>query len=120
MIKTLEKEVAEDQTTIADNKEAMKSAGQTREAENKEFQSVVSDQRAAQTILKKALTRLRAFYDKQALLQERKAMQTPPAQFTNYTNNAGGVSVMGLLEQIIGDSEALEKEAVASEASAQS
>jgi len=118
-IKKLEEEVAEDQTSIAQNKKAILSASQTREAENKEFQSVVSDQRAAQTILKKALKRLKAFYDKQALLQDQKAAQTPPVQFTKYSKNAGSVSVMGLIEQIIGDSVALEKEAIAGEASAQ-
>jgi len=119
-IKAYEKEIEEAQAKIADNKKAMLSAGQTREAENKEFQTVVADQRAAQTILKKALGALKSFYDKKALLQQRQGeSQTPPVQFNKYSKNAGSVSVMGLIEQIIGDSVALEKESIAAEAQAQ-
>merc|ERR1740138_533483 len=82
-IKAYEKEIQEAQAKIAENKKAMLSASQTREAENKEFQTVVADQRAAQAILKKALGALKSFYDKKALLQ-----QTPPVQFTKYSKNA--------------------------------
>jgi hypothetical protein len=119
-IKAYEKEIQEAQAKIADNKKAMLSASQTREAENKEFQTVVADQRAAQAILKKALGALKSFYDKKALLQQKQGdSQTPPVQFTKYSKNAGSVSVMGLIEQIIGDSVALEKESIAAETQAQ-
>merc|ERR1740138_874127 len=119
-IKAYEKEIEEAQAKIADNKKAMLSASQTREAENKEFQTVVADQRAAQPILKKALGALKSFYDKKALLQQRQGeSQTPPVQFTKYSKNAGSVSVMGLIQQIIGDSVALEKESIAAETQAQ-
>merc|ERR1740121_3530953 len=119
-IKAYEKEIDEAQAKIADNKKAMLSASQTREAENKEFQTVVADQRAAQAILKKALGALKSFYDKKALLQQKQGdSQTPPVQFTKYSKNAGSVSVMGLIEQIIGDSVALEKESIAAETQAQ-
>jgi hypothetical protein len=119
-IKAYEKEIQEAQAKIADNKKAMLSASQTREAENKEFQTVVADQRAAQAILKKALGALKSFYDKKALLQQRQGgSQTPPVQFTKYSKNAGSVSVMGLIQQIIGDSVALEKESIAAETQAQ-
>jgi len=98
----------------------MLSASQTREAENKEFQAVVADQRAAQAILQKALGALKSFYDKKALLQQQQGdSQTPPVQFTKYSKNAGSVSVMGLIQQIIGDSVALEKESIAAETQAQ-
>lgn len=58
----------------------MKKAGQQREAENADFQQVVSDQRATQTILQKALAKLKDFYekkigDKSTLLQ---TAQEPP------------------------------------------
>merc|ERR1719343_1641061 len=118
-IEKLEKDIVEAKSNIAKNQEAMKSASQTREAENKEFQTIVADQRAAQTILKKALDRLKLFYKGEGLLQEQRASQTPPVQFTKYSKNAGSVSVMGLIEQIIGDSVALEKESIATEAQAQ-
>merc|ERR1740138_1341135 len=114
------KEIEEAKSKIVSNEKAMKSASQTREAENKEFQSVVADQRAAQTILKKVLAALKSFYDKKALLQQQQgASQTPPAQFNKYSKNAGSVSVMGLIEQIVGDSVALEKESIAAETQAQ-
>merc|ERR1719229_1263938 len=119
-IKAYEKEIEEAQAKIADNKKAMLSASQTREAENKEFQTVVADQRAAQAILKKALGALKSFYDKKALLQQKQGdSQTPPVQFTKYSKNAGSVSVMGLIQQIISDSVALEKETITGEANAQ-
>merc|ERR1740129_2300562 len=45
--------------------------------------------------------------------------QTPPVQFNKFKANAGSSPVMGLIEQIIEDSVALEKEATAAEYSAQ-
>ena len=41
----------------------MKKAGEVREAENAEFQVTVNDQRATQVILKKALDKLKSFYE---------------------------------------------------------
>merc|ERR1719437_161076 len=77
-ISNLKKEIEEAKSAIAKNEKAIKSASQTREAENKEFQTIVNDQRAAQTILKKALDRLKLFYKGEGLLQEQRASQTPP------------------------------------------
>jgi hypothetical protein len=115
-IEKYQQEIEDAKKKIAENKEAMKAASQTREAENKEFQTVVADQRESQSILKKALLALKSFYDKEALLQQK---QTPPMKFTPYSKNAGGVSAMGLIEQIISDSVALEKEVIDGERSAQ-
>merc|ERR550514_1179381 len=47
---------------IAETRVAVKRASEDREAENKEFQATVSDQRATQAILTKALGRLQEFY----------------------------------------------------------
>ena len=81
-IKKYKKEIKEAEDKIAANKKAMLSASQTREAENKEFQQIVQDQRAAQTILTKALKALKSFYDKKALIQQKQGdSQTPPVQF---------------------------------------
>merc|ERR1719229_515365 len=119
-IKAYEKEIEEAKAKIAENEKAMKSASQTRESENKEFQTIVADQRASQAILKKALGALKSFYDKKALLQQKQgSVQTPPVKFTPYSKSQGAVSVMGLIEQIISDSVALEKETIAGEANAQ-
>merc|ERR1719375_288092 len=66
----LTKEIEEAKTTIADTEIEIKKAGETREKENAEFQTTVADQRATQSILKKALAKLESFYKKKALLQE--------------------------------------------------
>merc|ERR1719316_896652 len=69
----------------------MMKASKNREAENKQFQMVIQDQRATQAILEKAVARLGAFYNKKALLQEEAkedheqpgvALAPPPAQKT--------------------------------------
>lgn len=119
-LETLADEVKSAKEEIAATKKAVLEAGQTREKENKEFQTVVAEQRATQEVLKKALKRLELFYKKASFIQgSSKTAQTPPAQFTDYKKNAGSVSVMGLLEQIIGDSKKLEAETVAGESKAQ-
>jgi len=122
LIKKLQDDITKAKETIANTKVEIKKASQTREAENKEFQSVVSDQRAVQAIMNKALMKLKDFYvkdiGKKTLIQ--KAKQTPPVQFTKYKENAGASPVMGLLEQIIEDSRSLEKESTDAEYKAQS
>jgi outer membrane murein-binding lipoprotein Lpp len=117
-IAQLDKDIAAATEQISATQVEIKKASQTREAENKEFQAIVSDQRATQNILTKALQRLQDFYKKgigKAVL----AQQTPPVQFNAYKTNAGASPVIGLIEQIIEDSVKLEKETTASEFQAQ-
>eukprot|EP00928_Gymnodinium_smaydae_P091364 TRINITY_DN75082_c0_g1_i1.p1 TRINITY_DN75082_c0_g1~~TRINITY_DN75082_c0_g1_i1.p1 ORF type:complete len:543 (-),score=209.62 TRINITY_DN75082_c0_g1_i1:54-1643(-) len=108
---------------IATTEVEVKKASAQREKENAEFQNVIADQRATQAILKKALARLEVFYKKKALLQRASdahaAEQTPPVKFNAYKKHAGSTSVIGLLEQIIEDSQKLESEATAGEQNAQ-
>merc|ERR1719181_792879 len=116
-ISTLEGEIASAKDEIARTQAEVKKASEARENENAEFQTTVADQRATQTILKKALARLGSFYKKESLIARpagalllqhaaanKRDKQTPPAQFNKYKNNAGASSVMGLLEQIVEDS----------------
>merc|ERR1719399_1317340 len=91
LVTKVEEEIAAATTSIAEAKSAVKEAGAVREAENKEYQTTVADQRATQAILKKAHARLAAFYNK-ALLQ--KDVQTPPVQFTPYKKSGGSASVI--------------------------
>ena len=119
LLTNLAKEIAEANSQISDTKVAIKKASQAREGENAEFQQVVADQRATQAILDKALVRLQDFYVKrkgEALVQ---AVQTPPVQFNKQKDNAGASPVMGMIEQIIEDSKALEAEAISAETEAQ-
>jgi len=119
-ISSLNEEIAAAKADSAETSVQIKQASEAREKENAEFQSVVADQRATQTILTKALARLDAFYKKASLAQQSAAgKQEPPVKFNAYKTNAGSNSVMGLLESIIDDSTKLESEAVAAESEAQ-
>merc|ERR1719163_2405463 len=118
--KKLQEEIAAAKSQIADTETAILKASQVREGENAEFQTTVADQRATQDILNKALGKLKAFYKKAAggaLMQ--RASQEPPVKFNSYKTNAGASPVIGMIEQIIEDSKALESEAVAGETEAQ-
>merc|ERR1712008_656050 len=102
---------------VAETKVQIKKASEVREGENAEFQTTIADQRATQTILAKALMRLKDFYKKgigKKVLTL--AQKTPPVKFNKYKNNAGASPVMGLIE----DSKKVESEATAAEYQAQS
>lgn len=121
LIEQLEGEVAHAKADIATAQSEIKKASQAREEENAEFQTIVADQRATQSILQKALMKLKDFYVKgigKAVLAQRGA-QTPPEQFNSYKTNAAAPPVIGLIEQILEDSKALEVETTAGEYKAQ-
>merc|ERR1719281_638023 len=86
-------------------------ASQLREEENKEFQTVVSDQRATQAILKKAVDKLKSFY---GFVQTKQA----PAQAT-YEKSKGASGIMTMIETLIEESKTLEAEATKGESAAQ-
>ena len=54
------------------------------------------------------------------MAQKASAQPTPPVHFNDYETNAGTPAAMSLIESIIEDSKALEKEAMAAEDAAQS
>jgi len=120
LIEQLAEEIAAAKYQIDKTEVEIKKASQTREEENKEFQSVVADQCATQAILNKALMKLKDFYHK-GIGKEvfAQAAQEPPVKFNSYNNNAGSSPVIGLIEQIIQDSKALEAESTAGETQAQ-
>jgi len=120
LIATLQEEIATAKTDIANSEVAIKKASETREKENAEFQTTIGDQRATQTILNKALAKLQSFYSKKAALLATSLKQEPPVKFGAMKSNAGASGVMVLIEQIVEDSKALEKEATAAETEAQS
>jgi hypothetical protein len=117
-IDTLNKEIAEMKTQAT-------RAGSDRARENADFQRDVQDQRVTQGILAKAVERMSQKY---YLLQGAPHIQTSgtktdpgngPAKFASYENNAGGKKVIALLESVIADSKAQEKELEVSEKDAQ-
>merc|ERR1719433_522321 len=120
LMEKLSKEIQQALANIEETKVRIKKASEVREGENAEFQTTIADQRATQTILAKALMRLKDFYKKgigKKVLTL--AQQTPPVQFNKYKNNAGASPVMGLIEQIIEDSKKVQSDATAAEYQAQ-
>jgi len=105
---TLADEIAVLKESIATAQTEMKRASELRLAENTEFQMTVTDQKATQEILTKALDRLKAFYSK-SLLQVKSVRQP------GYKKNAGSSSVMAMIDHIIEESKEEEKAAVKSE-----
>jgi hypothetical protein len=114
-IATLEAEIAEMQTQL-------KRAGEDRELENKDFQQTVADQRQTKALLNKALDVLKAVFDKKFLQlgsKKQPAGPPPPPGFKKYEQSSGAGGVLGMLEQIIRDTETLEAEAIKAESDAQ-
>jgi len=114
-IATLESEIAEMQTQL-------KRAGEDREMENKDFQTTVADQRETKALLKKAYDVLAAVFAKKFLQVSSKQEPVgppPPPGFKEYKQSSGAGGVMGMLEQIIRDTETLEAEAIKAETDAQ-
>merc|ERR1740121_3215126 len=110
----------------------MKRASETREAENADFQTTISDHRVMSIILTKALDRMKQVY---AMLQQRGLkpgaphIQTSgthtdpgngPAKFKTYSENAGGGKVVKMLEEVLADTKKVEDQAIASEEDSQS
>lgn len=93
----------------------LKKVSEIRKEENGNFQEEVMDQRAVQNILAKAIDRMRKVYEKKESLIQ----QEPPVKFQPYKQNAGASPVIGLMEQIVEDSKAVEKDAMSAEQEAQ-
>merc|ERR1719271_1666997 len=111
MIEKLTEEISVLKAEIADSKKEMMKASQLREGANHEFQVTITDQRATQAILKKALDRLKSFY---GFVQQ---SQEPPTQGT-YEKSKGGGGVMDMIQTLVEESAALEADAIKAESDA--
>jgi len=124
-IETLDKELEALKNEISDLQEELKLAEENRKKENKEFENTVADQKATQKLIKVALGILKNFYGKAALLQtvqytvKAEMGQAPPPGFAKQEKSAASGGVMGMMEGIIKEAEAMEEEAVSSEEAAQ-
>jgi len=126
-IETLTSDIATLNAEIKEMQVQIKRASEDREAENKEFQQTVADQRATQQILQKALDRLNQFYAEKAFLQSKHrqpepgaAAPPPPPGFSEYKKNAGAGGVTTMIQNVINDAKAMEKEAIQAEQDSQS
>jgi len=115
-IATLQSEIAEMQTQL-------KRAGEDREKENADFQATIADQRETQKLLTQALNVLKAVYAKKSFAQtgakQEPAGPPPPPGFGEYKKAGGAGGVMGMLQQIISDAKQLEADAIKAESDAQ-
>merc|ERR1719473_2519175 len=129
-IDTLEKEIAALKKEILETTIELQRSAELRVKQNKEYQSAIADQKATQSILKKALDRLGKFYAEQFLQLKAKHKHTkqepgaaappPPPGFSEYKSNEGSGSVMTMIEGIITDAKELETETIKGEQEAQS
>merc|ERR1719159_721226 len=109
-ITTLTDEIAALEALVAQTNVEMKAASENREAENKDFQVTVADQKATQAILTKAMERMKAFYG---------FVQTNQPKQGEYSKHGGGNLIVSMLGSIIGESEDVEKKALNAENEAQ-
>jgi chromosome segregation ATPase len=101
---------------VADMEVSLKQAGEERHDENELYQTSVMDQRATINILNKVVTRLDAYYKKDAVLLQSSAKYDPtynpppPPKPAPFRRNAKAGGVLQLLHEIVTDAEKVEKE----------
>jgi len=120
----LTEEIKAAEAEIAETHVEIQRASENRQKANSEFQMVVSDQRATQEILAKAMDKLKGFYSKKASLLQANARNplvggAPPATFQPYKKKGGAGGVIGMIENIIAESKQVEDEAREGEKSEQ-
>jgi len=112
LIETLKEDLANIIKQIAEAQIQMKKASEHRAAESKEFSATISDQRATQAVLAKALDRLGQFYNKKALLEEDDDdSQEPMPTAAPYGKSKKTGGVMGMIQELVDDSRKLATEA---------
>jgi len=109
-------EIKASQDEIAETEVEIKRASENRQKANAAFQTTVSDQRATQAILAKAMDKLKGFYSKKASLLQSSAKKNPlvgappPETFQPYKKKGGAGGVMGMIENIIAESKQVEND----------
>jgi len=117
LLKNGDDEIAALKASIHETQIQMMKASENRKQENKDFDITIQDQRATQAILTKALDRLKAFYAKKSALMQIKTTQ--PGGFKEYKKSSGASGVMNMIQGVIDESMAVEKDAIAAEMSSQ-
>jgi len=120
-MKELTEAILKLKSEISEMQVQLKRAGEDRGRQNKEFQMTIADQRQTVKLLQAAINVLESFYGKHSLLQQGQEPvgPPPPPGFDAYKKNQGAGGVMDMIQQIIADSNAMEKEALHSEEDAQ-
>jgi len=119
-IETLEQQIEDLKTDVAEMEVSLKKAGEDRKEENQVFQTSISDQRATVQILEKAMARLKEFYDLVQIKSHRQIPAPPPKPSSaGYSKSAGAGGVMTLIQMIIEDAKRTEQELSGTEQKAQ-
>jgi hypothetical protein len=116
-VDALTKEIDALKAEIAELETEMKRAGEDREKQNAEFQTVIADQRATQKLLEAAQGILKGFYEKAALVQEQEYDAQPA--FKKFEKNEKSGGVMGMIQELIDEAKGLEADAVRGEEDSQ-
>lgn len=110
-------DIAKDVSETNGKIEAAQNDQKTETADHKkelsDFEKTLADQKASQVVLKRALARLKEFYQTKPAFVQHEAAQTPegvPAGFSDYKTSASGLKVLQLLQDVILETRALEKE----------
>jgi len=118
-IKTLGDEIASAKSAVSKLQTDMQRAGETRLAENKEFQMTVADQVATQEILAKAADRLASFFE-MSFVQVGRSTRRVAAHQKEMEDSEGPASgILSMIEKLIYDAKELEAEAKKDEGDAQ-
>eukprot|EP00933_Yihiella_yeosuensis_P040083 TRINITY_DN342_c0_g1_i2.p1 TRINITY_DN342_c0_g1~~TRINITY_DN342_c0_g1_i2.p1 ORF type:complete len:1120 (-),score=353.37 TRINITY_DN342_c0_g1_i2:524-3883(-) len=129
------KEVTELVAEIKDVEEQAQAAKTNRDKEKQVFLTSSTDQKQSIDILKKALQTLKGFYRDRDLdlvqikahqvqhkadlsKQNKKAKKQAPEELDSFKKNAGGNHVMGLISQIVGETQAMLNEGTQNEENA--
>lgn len=129
-IETLAKSIKEKETEVAQDQAEMKKASEIREAQNADFQQMVTDQMITQAILTKALDRMKQVYadNVYALNQGAPHIQTSgthtdpgngPAKFDEYEKKPAGNKIISMIQSVLDDSKKMEEEGRYAETDAQ-
>jgi len=129
-IETLTKSIKEKMDSVTEMQAEMKKASEIREAENADFQQMVTDQQITQAILTKALDRMKKVYadNVYALNQGAPHIQTSgthtdpgngPARFDEYEKKPAGNKVISMIQTVLSDAKKMEDEARFAEVDAQ-
>ena len=115
-VKNLEMQIVEPskkmpKSEIAKMQVLIKRMGEEREKVSKEFQAVISEQRATHLLLKATMPVLQYLYGK--------AGPPPPADLVEYKKSEATRGVMGMINQIIDDAKAMVTEAISDTEDAQ-
>lgn len=109
----ISRDVSETNGKIEAAQKDLKTETADHKKELSDFDKTLADQKASQVVLKQALAKLKEFYETKPALVQQQATQTPegvPAGFSDYKTSGNGLKVLQILQDVILETQAMEKE----------